>query len=96
MQSAKIGKEDVELEIAYRQQAILCCVIGANPTPAMDLIDGFIRHIWEAYAIDKVVMVRNSLLMVMFANMKDKLAIVQKGVYFFTTSLSWLNLGILK
>ncbi|KAJ8427092.1 hypothetical protein Cgig2_011292 [Carnegiea gigantea] len=77
----KIDKVAVESEIAYWKQAILYCVLGANPP--FDVIKEFTTRIWKLYAIDKVAMVRKGMSMVKFKHIEDKLAFVQKGVYLF-------------
>ena len=47
---AKLDAADVEDEISYWQNAVLCCVLGANPP--YGVIEGFIRRIWQARSID--------------------------------------------
>ncbi|KAJ8427105.1 hypothetical protein Cgig2_029814 [Carnegiea gigantea] len=49
---AKIDKEDVENEIEYWQNAVICSFLGANPP--YQIMHGFIRCIWGAYEIDKI------------------------------------------
>ena len=41
--SAKLVEEDVRSEIAYWQNAVICCVLTANPP--YEVIDGFVRRI---------------------------------------------------
>jgi len=49
---AKIDKEDVENEIEYWHNAIICSVLGANPP--YEIMQGFIGRIWGVYEIDKI------------------------------------------
>ena len=39
----KLAEEDVAGEIDYWQNAVICCVLGANPP--YGIIDGFVRRI---------------------------------------------------
>ncbi|KAJ8426050.1 hypothetical protein Cgig2_011267 [Carnegiea gigantea] len=52
---AKIDSNDVTSEIEYWQSAMLCFVLGANPP--LEVIEGFIRRMWNAYDIDKICLV---------------------------------------
>ena len=78
---AKIESNDVGPEIAYWQLAVLCSVLGANPP--LEVIEGFIRRIWKAFDIDKICLVRKGVFLVCFNSLKDQMAVVQRGVYFF-------------
>ena len=78
---AKLEKKDVESEIEYWQQAVLCSVLGANPP--FEIIQGFIKRIWAKFEIDKIVMVRKGVLLVRFGNIQDQIEVVRKGIYFF-------------
>ncbi|KAJ8420062.1 hypothetical protein Cgig2_009515 [Carnegiea gigantea] len=53
---AKIKSNDVTPEIDYWKSSILCSVLGANAP--LEVIEGFIGRIWEAYDIDKICWVR--------------------------------------
>ena len=48
---AKIVESDVVNEIAYWQNALLCCVLGANLP--IEVIDGFVRRIWQDMGLTK-------------------------------------------
>ncbi|KAJ8433396.1 hypothetical protein Cgig2_028996 [Carnegiea gigantea] len=47
---------DVAEEIEYWQQSIFCSVLGANPP--FEVMQGFIKRIWSALDIDKIIHVR--------------------------------------
>jgi len=53
---AKIEKGDVEAEIEYWNNAVLCSVLGANPP--FEVIHGYVKRIWATYEIDKLIQVR--------------------------------------
>ncbi|KAJ8420679.1 hypothetical protein Cgig2_024212 [Carnegiea gigantea] len=58
---AKLVEEDVVDEINYWQNAVICCVLGANPP--YEVIDGF--------AIDKVLLIKKGLYLVRFMDKQD-------------------------
>ena len=53
---AKIEKGDVDVEIEYWKNAVICSVLGANPP--FEAIQGFIKRIWAAFETDKIIQVR--------------------------------------
>ncbi|KAJ8429723.1 hypothetical protein Cgig2_024975 [Carnegiea gigantea] len=74
-------KWDVQSEIEYWNSAVLCSVLGANPP--LEVIEGFIRRIWQAFEIDKICLVRKGVFLVRFKNISDQSTVVQRGIYFF-------------
>lgn len=50
--SIKIELSDVEDEIKYWETAVVCFVVGSNPS--LHVIDGFVRRIWKDLDIDTV------------------------------------------
>jgi len=60
---------------------VICYVLEANPP--FEVIDGYVRRIWKAYAIDKVVLVKRGLYLVRFVNYQDAPTMTQKGLYHF-------------
>jgi len=78
---AKIEPQHVQSEIEYWNSAVLCSVIGANPP--LEVIEGFVRRIWQAFGIDKICLVRKCVFLIRFQNINDHFTVVQRGVYFF-------------
>ncbi|KAJ8431317.1 hypothetical protein Cgig2_032307 [Carnegiea gigantea] len=78
---AKIEPQDVQSEVDCWKSAVLCSVIGANPP--LEVLNGFVRRIWQACEIDKVCLVRKGVFLVRFQNLNDQFTVVQRGVYFF-------------
>ena len=72
---AKLEAEDIEDEIFYWQNAVLCCVLGANPPHGV--IEGFVRRIWRDRSIDKVAVIKKGLYLVRFTKYHDALQVVQ-------------------
>ena len=71
----------MNLEIAYWPTSVLCTIMRANPP--IEVLEGFVRRIWNSYAIDKVIFVRRRLYLIRFQTMEDKLVVLQRGLYYF-------------
>jgi len=78
---AKIEPQDIQSEIEYWNSAVLCSVLGANPP--LEVIEGFIKRIWQTFDIDKICLVRKGIFLVRFKKISDQSIVVQRGVYFF-------------
>ncbi|KAJ8423394.1 hypothetical protein Cgig2_029229 [Carnegiea gigantea] len=76
---AKLEQEDVADGIEYWQQSILCSVIGANPSFE------FVKRIWSALDIDKIIHVRRGVILVRFGNLLGKQMVERRGVYYFAS-----------
>ncbi|KAJ8426355.1 hypothetical protein Cgig2_021475 [Carnegiea gigantea] len=74
---AKIKPQDVQYEIEYWNSAVLCSVLGENPP--LEVIEGLIRRIWQAFAINKIYLVRKGVFLVRFKNISDQSTVVQRG-----------------
>jgi len=61
---AQLNIEDIEEEVIYWQNAVICCVLGANPP--YEVIAGYVNRIWNEFAIDKVLMIKKGLYLVRF------------------------------
>ncbi|KAJ8433707.1 hypothetical protein Cgig2_019816 [Carnegiea gigantea] len=77
----KLEPEDVTPEVVFRQSAVLCMVLQANPP--LEVIDGFIRRIWGNYFRDKVCLVRPGLFLVRFDQNNEQQEVTSKGVFCF-------------
>jgi len=66
---AKLEPEDVNSEIEYWKQAVLCSVLGANPP--LDVMMGFFKRIWPLMEIDKICLAKPGLYLVRFASIAD-------------------------
>ena len=78
---AKVELTDIEEEVNYWKNAVLCCVLGANPP--VTVIKGFVKSIWNGYAINKVLLVKKGIYIVRFEDYQDALTVIQKGFYLF-------------
>jgi len=47
--------------------------LGANPS--FEIIKGFLKRIWAAYEIDKILYVRKGVFLVWFVHLNDKQAV---------------------
>jgi len=77
----KIDTEDVTPKIEYWQSAISCSVLGANPP--LEIMEGFLRRIWQSLDIDLICLVKKGVFLVRFNNLEDQSTVVKKGVYYF-------------
>ncbi|KAL9237199.1 hypothetical protein vseg_011781 [Gypsophila vaccaria] len=73
--------EDVEEEIEYWSQVVVCFILGANPP--WEVIEGYIRRIWGKYNIDKVSFMPNGVFLVRFKTMEMKDQVLQSGYHLF-------------
>ncbi|KAJ8424909.1 hypothetical protein Cgig2_001552 [Carnegiea gigantea] len=78
---AKVDFEDIEEEVNYWHNAVLCCILGANPPLAV--IEGYVKRIWKDYAINKVLLVKKGFYLVRFEDYQDTLQVIQKGFFTF-------------
>ena len=69
----KTGQGDVESEVEYWENAILCYVLVVNPS--FKVIKGFLNHIWADFSIDKILHVRKGVFLVRFENLQDKVQV---------------------
>ena len=58
---AKVDLEDIEQEVNYWQNAVICCVLGANPP--ISVMECFVRRIWKEFTINKVLLVQKGTLL---------------------------------
>jgi len=61
--------------------SVLCSILRENPY--LEVIEGFIKRIWQAFKIDKICLVRKGVFPVRFKKIGDQSIVVQRGVYFF-------------
>ncbi|KAJ8421712.1 hypothetical protein Cgig2_003360 [Carnegiea gigantea] len=63
-----------------RKQAVICSVLGANPP--FSVMEEFLKRIWKAFEIDRILMVKRGMFLVRFLNLQDKQAVEKRGLYF--------------
>ena len=80
---AQLDKAEVQTEIDYWNNAVLGTVLGANPP--LEIITGFINHIWKAYDIDKIIQVRRGIFLIRFQHFHEKLEVEKRGIYYFNS-----------
>ena len=78
---AKVELEDIEEEVNYWQNAVICCVLGANPP--ISVMEGFVKRIWREFPINKVLLVKKGLYLIRFEDYQDTLKVIQQGFYLF-------------
>ncbi|XP_074277927.1 uncharacterized protein LOC141601533 [Silene latifolia] len=77
----QLQNEDVEEEVEYWKQAVICFILGANPP--WEIVEGFIRRIWTKYNIDKISFLPNGIFLVRFKTMEMKEKVLTSGHYLF-------------
>lgn len=60
----KIGLDEIQCEINFWNSELYCYMVGANPP--YHVMEGFIRRIWHAHGVDKVVLVKPVIFVVSF------------------------------
>ena len=85
MKCAKLNAEDIVEEATYWQNAVVCCVLGANPP--FEVIEGYVRRRWKDFAINKVILIEKGLYLVRFVEYQDAMTVTQKGFYHFDHKL---------
>ena len=78
---AKLAQEDIEEEVNYWKNTVICCVLGANPP--YEVLAGYVKRIWKEYAIDKILLIKKVLYVVRFPELQDALTVAQRGIYHF-------------
>ncbi|KAL9241917.1 hypothetical protein vseg_015973 [Gypsophila vaccaria] len=79
----QIQPEDVEDEVEYWSQAVVCYILGANPP--WEVIEGLIRRIWSRYNIDKISFMLEGIFLVRFKTKEMQETVLQSGYYLFDT-----------
>ncbi|XP_074297634.1 uncharacterized protein LOC141628380 [Silene latifolia] len=77
----QIQLEDVEEDIEFWNQAVVCFILGANPP--WEVVEGFIRRIWTKYNIDKISFMPNGIFFVRFKTMEMKEKVLSSEHYLF-------------
>ncbi|KAL9228003.1 hypothetical protein vseg_003627 [Gypsophila vaccaria] len=77
----QLEREDVQEEVDYWQNAVVCFILGANPHAT--IIEGFIRRIWTRFNIDKLSFLPNGIFLVRFKTLEMKEQVLKSGHYLF-------------
>ncbi|KAH0743129.1 hypothetical protein KY290_031122 [Solanum tuberosum] len=76
-----IDLEDIESEVNYWNNKVVCYVLGAHPP--FTVINGYIQRIWANYGLNKVVMLKNGVIIVRFDSVEGKEEVLKGGIYHF-------------
>ncbi|KAL9227749.1 hypothetical protein vseg_003400 [Gypsophila vaccaria] len=77
----QLEHEDVDEEIEYWKQEVVCFILGANPP--WEVIESFIRRIWTKYNIDKISFMPHEIFLVRFKSLEMKEKVLNSGHYLF-------------
>lgn len=77
----EIEEDDISSEVECWKNAVVCYVLGAHPPYVV--LNGFVQRIWGKLGIDKVVMLKNGILLVRFKDAAGKTEVIEGGIYHF-------------
>ncbi|KAM3266715.1 hypothetical protein P3L10_003710 [Capsicum annuum] len=60
----EIGIEDISTAVEYWRNFVVCYVLGAHPP--FEVIKGFIQRIWAKHGLNRIVMLKNGVILVRF------------------------------
>lgn len=73
--------EDIESEVEYWKNVVVCYILGAYPPFA--IIKGYVQRLWGKYGLNKIVMLKNGIVLVRFDTELGKNDVVQGSIYHF-------------
>ncbi|XP_074288423.1 uncharacterized protein LOC141613582 [Silene latifolia] len=77
----QLDDEDVHDEIEYSKQAVYGFIVGANPP--WQILEGFLKRIWNKYVIDKLSFLPNEVFIARFQTDEMKQAVLNSGHFLF-------------
>ncbi|XP_019252859.1 PREDICTED: uncharacterized protein LOC109231671 [Nicotiana attenuata] len=80
-QIGEIEAEDIESEIEYRRNVVVCYVLGVYPP--FNVLNSYLQRIWGKHGIDKIAMLKNGIVMVRFDSEVGKNDVIQEGIFHF-------------
>nr|XP_016440454.1 PREDICTED: uncharacterized protein LOC107766217 [Nicotiana tabacum] len=64
-----------------KKSVVVCYVLG--PHPHFAILNGYVRRLWEKHGINKVSMLKNSIVLVRFDSVAGKNEVLKEGIYHF-------------
>lgn len=77
----EIDYDYISSDIEFWGNTVVCYVLGAHPLFAV--LHGFIQRLWAKYGINKIVMLKNGIILVRFDSAEGKNEVIQGGIYHF-------------
>lgn len=77
----EIEIENINYEIEYWKNAVVCYMLGAHPPFAV--LRGYIQRMWVKYGINNISMMKNGIVLVRFDITIGKKEGIQGGIYLF-------------
>lgn len=77
----KITKEDVQFELEHWKTAVICYVVGANPS--FPVLQGYFKRIWGKHGNNKIVLIRNGIVVVKFDSLQSRDVVLEAGFVHF-------------
>lgn len=77
----RLKQRDIESEIEYWRNAVVCYVLGAYPP--FSVLNSYLLRIWGKHGINKIAMLKNGIVMVRFDSEVGKNDVIQEGIFHF-------------
>ncbi|XP_070038280.1 uncharacterized protein [Nicotiana tomentosiformis] len=77
----KVSNAGFKLDFIEPEKHVVCYVLGAHPP--FTVLNGYIQRQWAKYGINKVVMLKNGIVLVRFDTELGKNEVIQGGIYHF-------------
>ncbi|XP_059315537.1 uncharacterized protein LOC132066188 [Lycium ferocissimum] len=77
----EIKDKDISSEVEYWKNSVVCYVLSAHPP--FSVLNGFIQRLWGKLGINKIVMMKNGIVLVRFDAEDRKQEVIQGGIYHF-------------
>lgn len=87
----EIDLADMEFEVEYWQNIMVCYVLCAHPP--FNVTNGYIQRLWGKYDINKVVILKNRVILVRFDSNVGKNDVIEGGIITLTISHLLLKHG---
>ncbi|RAL44517.1 hypothetical protein DM860_011794 [Cuscuta australis] len=78
---AKMSKDDLIEDLGMWDQALVLCILGANPP--VEVIEGYVRRIWKDYKIEDVNYLKEGQYVVCFSQIEERDEILKRKYYYF-------------
>ncbi|XP_074305100.1 uncharacterized protein LOC141640037 [Silene latifolia] len=77
----QLTEDDVQSKLDYWQQAVMGFVVVANPP--WQILEGFLKRIWNKYVIDKISFLPNGVFLARFQTEEMKQSVLGSGYFLF-------------
>lgn len=79
--NVKITYDDIQLEVDFWLNVVVCHVLGANPL--LQVMEGFIRRILGKHGIEKIALIAKGFFIVRFTSSESRVKVLDDGILMF-------------